>query len=136
MWISDFAITKPIVTVVSMVALVVFGLFALFFLDTDEFPDVNPPVVAVSIFYPGSSPQSVERELATPLEDAITGISGVDKIHSTSLDGYCLLVVEFDFDKDLQEATQDIRDKISEIRKDLPPEMEEPVLARWDPQNF
>ncbi|MCB9685595.1 MAG: efflux RND transporter permease subunit [Alphaproteobacteria bacterium] len=136
MWISDFAITRPIVTVVSMVALVVFGFFALLMLDTDEFPEVNPPVVAVSIPYPGSSPESVEREIVDPLEDAFTSISGVDKIRSTALDGYCILVIEFDFEKDLQEATQDIRDKISEHRSDLPPEMEEPILVRFDPQNM
>jgi HAE1 family hydrophobic/amphiphilic exporter-1 len=136
MWISDFSIARPVVTIVTMLALVVFGLFALEFLKTDEFPDVNPPIVGVAILYPGAGPGAVEREIVDPLEDAISGISGVNQVTSTSTDNFAQLVVEFDFEKDLQEATQDIRDKISEIRSDLPPEMEEPILTRFDPQNF
>ena len=61
MLISDFAIRRPIITIVTMLALVVFGIFALRSLDTDEFPEVNPPVVMVSLLYPGASPESVER---------------------------------------------------------------------------
>jgi HAE1 family hydrophobic/amphiphilic exporter-1 len=135
-WISDFSIQKPVVTIVSMLALVVFGLFALYFLKTDEFPDVNPPIVAVSALYPGAGPSSVEREIVEPLEDAFAGISGVEKITAKAMDNYSILIVEFSFEKDLQEATQDLRDKISEVRTDLPQEMEEPLLVRFDPQNF
>jgi HAE1 family hydrophobic/amphiphilic exporter-1 len=135
MFISDFAIKKPVVTVVSMVALVVFGIFALFNIDTDEFPEVNPPVVAVSIPYPGASPDIVEREILEPVEEAIGGISGVDKIQSQALDGFASIIVMFEFEKDLQQATQDIRDEVSQIRADLPQEMEEPILSRFDPND-
>ena len=136
MLISDFAIRQPVITVVTMLALGVFGVFALFNLDTDEFPDVQPPVIAVSVPYPGASPDSVEREVVNPLEEAISGISGVNKINSSSLDGFATLIVEFVFEKDLQEATQQIRDEISAIRNDLPPEMEEPILTRFDPADL
>ena len=135
MFISDFAIKRPVVTVVSMVALVVFGIFALASLDTDEFPEVNPPFVIVSVPYPGASPDIVEREVVEPIEEAISGISGVDEVTSQSFDGFGSIFVEYVYEKDLQQATQDIRDAISQIRGDLPPEMEEPVLARWDPQD-
>ena len=73
MMISDFAIKRPLITVVTTVALVVFGLFALAQLKTDEFPEVNPPFVFVGIPYPGASPTTVEREVLTPIEDAIKG---------------------------------------------------------------
>jgi HAE1 family hydrophobic/amphiphilic exporter-1 len=136
MWVSDYAIKKPITTVVVMLALVVFGGVALFMLDTDEYPEVNPPVVSVSIPYPGASPGTVERELITPLEEAFAAISGVDEMHSVSTDGFGNIIVVFLFEKDLQEASQDIRDKISEVRNDLPPEMEEPILTRFDPQDL
>jgi HAE1 family hydrophobic/amphiphilic exporter-1 len=135
MFISDFAIKRPVVTIVSMVALVVFGIFAFFNLDTDEFPEVNPPVVSVSIPYPGASPDIVEREILEPVEEAVGGISGVDKIQSQALDGFASIIVIFDFEKDLQQATQDIRDQISQIRADLPQEMEEPILSRFDPND-
>ena len=136
MWISDFAIRRPIVTIVAMLTLVLFGAVSLLFLKTDEFPDVNPPVVSLAIPYPGASPDTVERELAKPVEDAINGISGVDRIRSTSYDGFAVIVVEFVFEKDLQQATQDIRDKLSAIRLDLPSEMEEPVITRFDPNDL
>ena len=136
MFISDFAIKRPIVTTVVMLALVVFGIFALTLLKTDEFPDVQNPVVVVSVPYPGASPESVEREVIDRIEEGIAGISGVDKIQSNSLDGYGVIITFFQFEKDLQEATQEIRDKISEIRNDLPPEMEEPILTRFDPADL
>ena len=69
MFISDFAIRRPIITLVSMLALVIFGIAALLMLKTDEFPDVQPPVVAVSIVYPGGAPENVEREILEPVED-------------------------------------------------------------------
>ncbi|HEY8550236.1 MAG TPA: efflux RND transporter permease subunit [Vicinamibacterales bacterium] len=136
MFISDFAIRRPIVTIVTMVALSVFGIFALLRLNTDEFPDVSPPIVAVSIPYPGASPETVEREVVDPIEEQIAAISGVKQIQSSSLDSFGVITVEFAFSKDLQEATQDIRDGISQIRNDLPPEMEEPILTRFDPNDF
>lgn len=136
MMISDFAIKRPLVTVVVTVALVVFGLFALFTLKTDEFPEVNPPVVFVGIPYPGASPSVVERELLKPTEDAIRGIAGVDKIYGTAFDGFAQVVVQFVFEKNLQEATQDIRDAISSVRDDLPVEMKEPVIRRFNPTQF
>ncbi|MCK8499139.1 MULTISPECIES: efflux RND transporter permease subunit [Myxococcus] len=135
MFISDFAIKRPIVTITAMVTLVVFGLVALWQLETDEFPDVQAPVIAVTIVYPGASPDTVEREIVEPIEDAIFAISGVDpkETTATATDGLATFTVFFEFEKDIQEASQDIRDAISSKRADLPREMEEPVLTRFDP---
>ena len=119
-----------------MLALVVFGIFALVQLKTDEFPDVSPPIVSVAVPYPGASPDTVEREVIDPIEEQISAISGVKKIQSNALDSFGVITVEFIFAKDLQEATQDIRDGISQIRNDLPPEMEEPILTKFDPNDF
>jgi len=136
MFISDFAIRRPVITVVSMLALVVFGMVSYALLQTDEFPDVAIPIVVVATPYPGASPDNVEREIVEPMEEAISGISGVKRVTSNALDGFATSVVEFDFEKDLREATQEIRDKISEIRNDLPPEMKEPVLTRVNPTDM
>jgi len=137
-FISDFAIKRPIVTITCMVALVVFGIVALVNLETDEFPDVQQPVVAVTIVYPGASPDVVEREIIEPVEDAIFSISGVDgsKTISAATDGLAQFTVFFDFEKDIQQASQDIRDAISAKRTDLPKEMEEPILTRFDPADL
>src|SRR5688572_22731817 len=133
MFISDTAIQRPVLTVVAMMMLVVFGAVALFQLDTDEYPEIDAPVVVVAIPYPGASPDVVEREVIDPIEESISGISGIDRMRSSSLDSYGNIIVEFDFSKDPRLATQEIRDKISEIRNDLPTEMEEPILTQFDP---
>jgi len=133
MYISDTAIKRPVLTIVAMLMCVVFGLVALVQLDTDEFPEIDAPVVAVSVIYPGASPDVVEREVVDQIEEAIAGISGVDRMRSSSLDNFGTILVEFDFSKDPRVASQEIRDKISTIRNELPPEMEEPVLTQFDP---
>ena len=133
MYISDTAITKPVLTVVAMLMIVVFGIVALTQLDTDEYPEIDAPVVVIAVPYPGASPDIVEREVVDPIEEAISGISGIDRMRSSSLDSFANIVVEFDFSKDPKLATQEIRDKISAIRNDLPTEMEEPILTQFDP---
>ncbi len=135
---SDLAIRKPIATVTVILALVAFGVVALATLKTDEFPDIQQPIVAVTIVYPGASAETVEREIIDPVEDAVFSISGVDGKHtmSTAIDGLAQLIVFFDFEKDVQQASQDIRDAISAKRQDLPTEMEEPILSRFDPSDL
>ena len=132
MFISDFAIRKPLITVVSMVTLVVFGTFALFKLKTDEFPDIAPPVVTVGIPYPGASPDGVAKEILDPIEEQISGISGVKAVNGKAYDGYGVIIVEFQFGKDLMEATQDLRDAVSAKRADLPAEMKEPIIRKFN----
>ena len=136
MFISDFAIKRPIVTVVTMIALVVFGFASCARLDTDEFPDIDAPIVFVAIAYPGASPDVVEREVVSRLEDQISGISGVDKINSTSTDGFAQIIVQFVFSKPVDQATQDIRDAISAVRAQLPQEILEPIVQRFDPNQL
>ncbi len=132
MMISDFAIKRPLITVVSMVALVIFGLFALAKLKTDEFPDVAPPFLTVGVIYPGASPEVVEKEVLDPVEEQVGSIAGVKRIMSKAYDGYALLMIEFLYSKDLNEASQDVRDAISVIRADLPVEIREPIVRKFN----
>jgi HAE1 family hydrophobic/amphiphilic exporter-1 len=135
MFISDLAIKRPVLTIVAMLALSVFGIVSLVQLDTDEYPEIDAPIVVVAIPYPGASPDVVEREVIDPIEEVITGISGVDRMRSSSLDSFGNIIVEFVFGKDPQQASQEIRDEISSIRDDLPVEMKEPILTRFDPND-
>ena len=134
MWISDFSIRRPIITVTVMLALVAFGLAALANLQVDEYPDLDQPVVMVQIPYPGASPDVVEREVVEPIEEAIFGLSGIDRSLTTAnaVDGFAQFVVTFEFTKPVTEASQDVRDAISTIRGELPSEMEEPIITRFD----
>ncbi|HEX6559770.1 MAG TPA: efflux RND transporter permease subunit, partial [Longimicrobiales bacterium] len=133
MVISDFAIKRPVVTIVTMIALVAFGMTALFSLKTDELPDIQQPVVAVSVLYPGAGPEVVERELVDPIEEAISGINGIDKSFGYAQDGFAQVVTMFNFEKDLNDAAQETRDEVGAIRGKLPAEIEEPVITKFDP---
>jgi HAE1 family hydrophobic/amphiphilic exporter-1 len=132
MIISDFAIKRPLITVVAMVALVIFGLFALLKLKTDEFPDVNPEFLTVGIVYPGASPDVVESEVLKPVEEQIGSITGVKRIIGKAYDGYSMVMIEFLFGKDMNVASQEVRDAISTIRSDLPTEMKEPIIQKFN----
>src|SRR6201986_4123208 len=132
MSLSYSAIKRPLITIVTMVALVIFGAFALFKLKTDEFPDVNPPFLTVGIVYPGASPEVVESEVLKPVEEQIGSIAGVKRIMGKAYDGYSMMMIEFLYDKDLNVASQEVRDAISTIRADLPPEMKEPIVSKFN----
>ncbi|HJQ19283.1 MAG TPA: efflux RND transporter permease subunit, partial [Gemmatimonadaceae bacterium] len=132
MIISDFAIKRPLITVVTMFALVIFGIFALIKLKTDEFPDVAPPWLTVGVIYPGASPEVVEKEVLDPVEEQVGSIAGVKRIMSKAYDGYAMLMIEFLYSKDLNEASQDVRDAISTIRADLPQEIKEPIIRKFN----
>jgi HAE1 family hydrophobic/amphiphilic exporter-1 len=133
MFISDFAIRRPIITIVTMIALVVFGIAALAHLQTDEFPDIDAPIVFIGIVYPGASPDQVEREVVDRVEDRIGAIAGLDILRSTSTDGFAQIIAQFQFGKPTDQATQDVRDAISAVRAQLPVEIVEPIIQRFDP---
>jgi len=135
-FISDFAIRRPIITVVTMIALVALGLYALVQLEVDEFPDIQNPIIAVAVPYPGASPDVVEREVVDRIEEAIAGINGVDRMQSISVDGFAQIIIFFVFTKGVNQASQDVRDAISNIRGDLPQEIEEPIISRFDPTDL
>jgi HAE1 family hydrophobic/amphiphilic exporter-1 len=136
MVISGYAIRRPVVTIVAMLALVAFGVAALARLHVDEFPDVQPPVVVLKASYPGAPPETVEREVVDRFEERVSGIGGVTRITSSALDSQAIVVVRFAFGTPVQDAMQQIRDEIGTIRRELPPEMEEPVLQRGDPTDL
>ena len=117
-----------------MLALVAFGLAALANLQVDEFPDLDQPVVMVQIPYPGASPDAVEREVIEPIEEAIFALSGVERRLTTSnaVDGFAQFTITFAYTKPVAEASQDVRDAIATIRGDLPAEIEEPIITRFD----
>ena len=102
MFISDTAIKRPVLTSSRCCCSWSSASSRCIQLDTDEYPEINAPVVVVAIPYPGASPDVVEREVIDPIEEVISGISGVDRMRSNSLDSFANIIVEFDFAKDPQ----------------------------------
>ena len=133
MFLSNFSVKRPLAMVVLIIALMAFGLIALSKLRVNQMPDVEPPVMVVSIPYPGASPDTVEREVVNRIEKALQGISGVDRLQSTASEGSATIVLFFNFDKNLVIAADEVRNAIASVRYKLPVEMREPILQRVDP---
>ncbi|MGZ5271550.1 MAG: efflux RND transporter permease subunit [Ramlibacter sp.] len=133
MFLSDFSIRRPLVTVVVILMLMALGVLAIKKLRVNEIPDVEQPVLVVQIAYPGASPETVEREIINRLERAMQGISGIYEVRSTAKDGSATIVLIFNFSKNMIEAADDVRNAISTVRYKLPVEMREPVIRRQDP---
>ena len=123
MFLSDFSIKRPVATVVIIIALMCLGLMALQQLRVNQIPDVEQPLLVVTIPYPGASPDTVEREVINRIEKAFQSISGVDEVRSTASEGQARLVVIFKFSKNMIEAADEIRNAIGTVRYKLPTEM-------------
>ncbi len=131
--IIRIAIRNPVFTTMTMAALIVLGLFSYQRLAIDEYPDVSIPIVSVQTIYPGAGPEAIEREVSRPIEEAVNTIEGIDRVTSTSLEGVSVVVAEFDLDTDDNVAAQDVRSKLDQIRRELPAEIDPPVVEKFDP---
>ncbi len=135
MFLSDFSIRRPVVTVVIVMALMALGLLALSKLRVNEIPDVQQPVLVVNIAYPGASPETVEREVINRIEKSLQSVTGVYEIRATAKDSSAQFVIFFNFRKNMIEASDEVRNAIATVRYKLPVEMREPVLIRVDPNS-
>ena len=133
MFLSNFSVKRPVAMIVIIIGLMALGLLALSKLRVNQFPDVEPPVLVVSIPYPGASPDTVEREVINRIEKALQGISGVDRLQSTASEGSASIVLFFTFEKNMVIAADEVRNAIASVRYKLPVEMREPILQRVDP---
>ena len=133
MFLSEFSIKRPVVTIVVISGLMALGLLALSKLRVNQIPDVEQPILTVNIAYPGASPETVEREVVNRIEKALQGIAGVDQVRATASEGLARMVLVFDFDKNMIEAADEVRNAIGSVRHKLPTEIREPVLQRLDP---
>jgi len=132
--LADVSIKRPVFATMMIVALLVLGWVSFNRLSVELFPNIDFPIVVVSTLYPGASAESVEIEVTREIEDAVNPISGVDRIESTSSEGYSLVLVWFELEKNSLDAAQEVRDKVSSIRGDLPEDIEDPIILRFDPQ--
>ena len=132
MFLSDLSIKRPIFAAVMMLALVTLGLFSYRRLAIDMFPDVEVPVLSIVTKYPGASPETVEREVSKRIEEAVNPIAGVKHVISTSRESVSTVVVEFNLEVKINEASQEARAKVSAIRGDLPQAIEEPIIQKLD----
>jgi len=133
--LAEISIRRPVFTVMMIMALVVLGYTSFYQMNIDLMPEMDFPFVIISTIYPGAGAEAVETEVTKKIEDAINPIEGIKHITSTSQEGYSLVLAEFILEKDGQIAAQEAREKVASIRGDLPDDIEEPVIARFDPQS-
>jgi multidrug efflux pump subunit AcrB len=135
MWFTRVSINNPVFATMIMAALCVLGLFSYSQLRVERLPDISPPLVFVSVAYPGASPESIETDLTRPIELGLNGIAGVKMIRSNSLEGRSETVVEFSLDADMGRAVQDVRDKVSALQPAFPRDAKAPYISRFDGDN-
>ncbi len=132
MILSDVSVTRPVFASVLSLLLVAFGIVSFSRLPLREYPDIDPPVVSVSTSYQGASANIVETRITEVIEDRISGVEGIKFISSSSSDGRSRINIEFDVGRDIEAATNDVRDRVSGVIDNLPEEADPPDIQKAD----
>lgn len=133
MSISTTSINRPVLASVFSILIVLFGIIGYSYLGVREYPSIDPPVINVRTAYTGASAEIIESQITEPLEKAINGIAGIRSISSASNLGSSQITVEFNLDANLEEAANDVRDKVSQAVRQLPQDIDAPpVVAKAD----
>ncbi len=131
--LSALSIKRPIFITCIVALMLILGVISLGKMPVDLFPDVTFPIVAVQVTYPGASPIDLEKQVSKPLEDELGSLSGLKNMTSNNLDSAAIIILEFKLGTDIKEAEQQIRNRIGNIRRNLPNDVYEPVIRRFDP---
>jgi HAE1 family hydrophobic/amphiphilic exporter-1 len=132
MKLAEISIRRPVFAIMMVASLLVFGLVSYPRIGVDLFPNVEFPVVTVTVVYPGADPASMESKVADPLEEAINTMSGIKFLKSVSLEGVCQLIIQFNLEVKADIAAQDVRDRVSTTLRKLPAGIDPPVVQKFD----
>jgi multidrug efflux pump len=133
MSLSTTSIKRPVLAIVMNLLLVLFGIIGFNFLGVREYPSIDPPIVSVRTSYPGANSDIIESQITEPLEKAINSIEGIKSVSSSSNQGTSNINIEFNLEKDLEEAANDVRDRVSQSVRQLPKDIDGlPVVSKAD----
>ena len=132
MILSDLSVQRPVFATVLSLLLIILGAASLRGLPVRQYPDIDPPVVSIRTVYRGASAEVIETKITQVIEDRIAGIEGIEKLTSSSEDEISSIGVEFSLDRDVDEAANDIRDRVARVVDNLPDEAEAPEIAKVD----
>ena len=127
--ISELSLRRPVMAVVLSIIIMLFGVIGFYFLGVRDYPAIDPPNISVRTSYPGANAEIIETQISEPLEKAINGIAGVKNITSSSSQGTSNINVEFELGSDLETAANDVRDKVSQASRSLPPNLDAPPVV-------
>lgn len=133
MSLSTLSIKRPVLTIVMNLTIMLFGVIGFTYLGVREFPSIDPAQISVSTSYSGANPDIIESQITEPLEKALNGIDGIRNITSQSNQGSSRINIEFHLDKNLEDAANDVRDKVSQASRSLPQDLDAPpVVSKAD----
>ncbi|UMY64712.1 MULTISPECIES: efflux RND transporter permease subunit [unclassified Flavobacterium] len=133
MSLSTLSIRRPVLTIVMNVAIILFGVIGYLYLGVREFPSIDPAQISVRTTYSGANADIIESQITEPLEKAINSIDGIRNITSSSNQGSSNITIEFNLDKNLEEAANDVRDKVAQAIRSLPQDIDAPpVVSKAD----
>jgi len=130
--ISSIFINRPVFATVISIVIVLFGAIGFTYLGVREYPSVDPPVVTVTSNYTGANADIIESQITEPLEESLSGISGIRTLTSISSDGRSTITVEFNVGVDMDAAANDVRDRVSRAVRNLPPDADPPIVVKSD----
>lgn len=134
--ISEFSLRRPVFAIVLNIIIMVFGLIGYKFLGVRDYPALDPPNISVRTSYPGANAEIIETQITEPLEKAVNGIPGIKNITSQSSQGSSNITVEFELGTSMEEAANDVRDKVSQAVRSLPSDLDAPpVVSKADNSN-
>ena len=125
-------IRRPVFTTMFVLLLVVFGIKSYPNLGVDLYPDVELPLVSVTVTYTGASPEEMETLITRPIEDRVSQVAGIKTLSSTVREGYSQTTLEFELGVDPREMASEVREKVASVRRRLPDDIDEPVVQRFD----
>lgn len=131
--LPSLSIRRPILIICVVILMLILGTFSLKKMPVDMFPDVTFPVLFVHVAYPGASPLDLEKQVSKLIEDEVGSLAGLKTLTSNNLDGVAIIIMEFQLGTDVKEVEQEVRNRIGNIRRDLPADIYEPVIRRFDP---
>jgi hydrophobe/amphiphile efflux-1 (HAE1) family protein len=132
MFLPQLSIKRPVLTMMMSLALVLFGLIGLRRLPVRELPNIDPPVVTVTTVYRGASAAVIETEITERLEEQINSIEGIKTLTSESSEEVSTITVEFNLNRNIDLAAQDVRDRVARVRGTLPKDIDEPIIAKQE----
>lgn len=130
--ISELSIKRPVLSTVFVLIIFLFGIIGYSFLGIREYPNVDNPIITVSVSYPGANAEVIESQITEPLEQNINGIPGIRSLTSSSSQGYSRITVEFELGIDMETAANDVRDKVSRAQRYLPSDADPPTVSKAD----
>jgi multidrug efflux pump len=132
MKLSEISIQRPVLATVMSLVIIIFGVVAFTQLPVREYPDIDPPIVSVTTFYRGASPNVIETEITDILEEQLSTIEGVKTITSSSQEQGSVITITFELARDVDQAANDVRDRVASVRGLLPREADDPIIQKID----